>query len=93
MFIPVIKPANHIPKDKHDNLIANALRRSRSTFGEEHTMMQYLLQNFKFRKARPYQNLIKSVASEKLDHIELIPAPFVTLLDDGSSPVSCPKIS
>ena len=54
-------------------------------FGEMRTMMQYLFQNFNFRgKAKPYQDLIKSVADEEIGHIELI-STTINMLLEGST--------
>ena len=87
MFISVNKLANQLPKDKPDNLAANALQEGLGgQFGEMRTMMQYLFQNFNFRgKAKPYQDLIKSVASEEIGHVELISTTIGMLLDGSTS--------
>ena len=63
-----------MPKDKPDNRAANALQEGLGgQFGETSTMMQYLFQNFNFRgKAKPYQDLIKSVAGEEIGHVVVI---------------------
>lgn len=92
MFISVNKLANELPKDKPDNLAANALQEGLGgQFGEMRTMMQYLFQNFNFRgKAKPYQDLIKSVASEEIGHVELISTTIGMLLD-GSTPEQPPN--
>jgi Mn-containing catalase len=86
MFISVNKLANQLPKDKPDNLAANALQEGLGgQFGEMRTMMQYLFQNFSFRgKAKPYQDLIKCVASEEIGHVELISTTIGTLLDGST---------
>lgn len=86
MFISVNKLANQLPKDKPDNLAANALQEGLGgQFGEMRTMMQYLFQNFNFRgKAKPYQDLIKSVASEEIGHVELISTTIGMLLDGST---------
>lgn len=50
------------------------------------TMMQYLFQNFNFRgKAKPYQDLIKSVAGEEIGHVELISTTINMLLEGSTS--------
>jgi len=87
MFISVNKLANELPNDKPDNLAANALQEGLGgQFGEMRTMMQYLFQNFNFRgKAKPYQDLIKSVASEEIGHVELISTTIGMLLDGSTS--------
>lgn len=87
MFISVAKLANDLPKDKPDNLAANALQEGLGgQFGEMRTMMQYLFQNFNFRgKAKPYQDLIKSVAVEEIGHVELISTTINMLLEGSTS--------
>ena len=87
MFISVNQLANKLPKDKPDNLAANALQEGLGgQFGEMRTMMQYLFQNFNFRgKAKPYQDLIKSVASEEIGHVELISTTIGMLLDGSTT--------
>jgi Mn-containing catalase len=86
MFISVNKLANQLPKDKPDNFAANALQEGLGgQFGELRTMMQYLFQNFNFRgNAKPYQDLIKSVASEEIGHVELISTTIGMLLDGST---------
>src|SRR6185295_586186 len=83
MFVSVNKLANKLPKDKPDNRAANALQEGLGgQFGEMRTMMQYLFQNFNFRgKAKPYQDLIKSVAGEEIGHVELISTTINMLLE------------
>ena len=72
-----------LPKDKPDNRAANALQEGLGEqFVEMRTMMQYLFQNFNFRgKAKPYQDLIKSVAGEEIGHVELISTTINMLLE------------
>jgi Mn-containing catalase len=73
MSISIGKLANEIPKDKPDNLAANALREGLGGQFGEMRMIQYLFQNFNFRgKAKPYQDLLKSVAGEEIGLVELI---------------------
>lgn len=92
MFISVGKLANALPKDKPDNLAANALQEGLGgQFGEMRTMMQYVFQNFNFRgKAKPYQDLIKSVSGEEIGHVELI-STTINMLLDGSTPNEPPN--
>ena len=87
MFISVNQLANQLPKDKPDNLAANVLQEGLGgQFGEMRTMMQYLFQNFNFRgKAKPYQDLIKSVASEEIGHVELISTTIGMLLEGSTN--------
>jgi Mn-containing catalase len=72
MFVSINILANQLPKDKPDNRAAYALQEGfGGQFGEMRTMMQYLFQNFNFRgKAKPYQDLINSVAGEEIGHVE-----------------------
>ena len=83
MFVSINQLANELPKDKPNNLAANALQEGLGgQFGEMRTMMQYLFQNFNFRgKAKPYRDLIKSVAGEEIGHVELISTTINMLLD------------
>jgi Mn-containing catalase len=83
MFISINKLANELPKDKPDNLAASALQEGLGgQFGEMRTMMQYLFQYFNFRgKAKPYRDLIKSVAGEEIGHVELISTTINMLLE------------
>jgi Mn-containing catalase len=83
MFISINKLANELPKDKPDILAASALQEGLGgQFGEMRTMMQYLFQNFNFRgKATPYRDLIKSVATEEIGHVELISTTINMLLE------------
>ena len=87
MFVSVNQLANKLPKDKPNNLAANALQEGLGgQFGEMRTMMQYLFQNFNFRgKAKPYQDLIKSVASEEIGHVELISTTIGMLLEGSTT--------
>jgi Mn-containing catalase len=83
MFTSINQLANELPKDKPNNLAANALQEGLGgQFGEMRTMMQYLFQNFNFRgKAKQYRDLIKSVASEEIGHVELISTTINMLLE------------
>jgi Mn-containing catalase len=83
MFISINQLANDLPEDKPNNLAANALQEGLGgQFGEMRTMMQYLFQNFNFRgKATPYRDLIKSVATEEIGHVELISTTINMLLE------------
>jgi len=73
-------------------LAANALQEGLGgQFGEMRTMMQYLFQTFNFRgKAKPYRDLIKSVAGEEIGQVELI-STTINMLLDGSTPSSPPN--
>jgi Mn-containing catalase len=82
MFVSI----NKLAKDKPDNRAANALQEGLGgQFGEMRTMMQYLFQNFNFRgKAKPYRDLIKSVAGEEIGHVELISTTINMLLEGAT---------
>ena len=86
MFVSINKLANKLPKDKPDNRAANELQEGLGRqFGEMRRMMQYLFQTFNFRgKAKPYQDLIKSVVGEEIGHLELISTTF-NMLIEGST--------
>src|SRR5919205_2032423 len=83
MFISVNRLANNLPKDKPDNLAANALQEGLGgQFGEMRTMMQYLFQSINFRgPATQYKDLIQAVATEEISHVELIATTIARLLD------------
>jgi Mn-containing catalase len=92
MFISINQLANELPKDKPNNLAANALQEGLGgQFGEMRTMMQYLFQNFNFRgKAKQYRDLIKSVASEEIGHVELI-STTINMLLEGTTEIAPPN--
>ena len=83
MYFAVDKLINHIPDDEPDPKAANALQEGvGGQFGEMRTMMQYLFQSFNFRgDAKPYRDLIHSVAVEEISHLELITTTVSRLLD------------
>ena len=57
-------------------------------YGEMSTLMNYTFQSFNFRarqKARPFYDLIASIAAEEYGHIELVATAINTMLT-GSSP-------
>src|SRR3954447_18164950 len=59
-------------------------------FGEMSTLMNYTFQSFNFRgrqKARPFFDLIASIAAEEYGHIELVATAINTMLT-GASPAS-----
>ncbi len=87
MFISVSKIPNQIPMNDEPNpKAAHALQEGLGgQFGEMRTMMQYLFQNINFRgDARPFQDLLRSIAAEEMGHVELI-ANTINILLDGSS--------
>ena len=87
MFISINKLANQLPKDKPDNHAAIALQEGLGgQFGEMRRMMQYLFQNFNFSgKAKPYQDLIKSVAGEEIGHVEIISTTINMLFGEAQN--------
>jgi Mn-containing catalase len=87
MFISVNHLANKLLIDEPDNLGANALQEGLGgQFEEKRTMMHYLFQNFNFRgKAKPYQDVIESVAPEEMGHVELISTIIGMLLEDSDN--------
>jgi Mn-containing catalase len=49
------------------------------------TMMQYFFQNMKFRgDAKPYQDLLRSMATEEIRHVEQITNTINVLLDGAT---------
>src|SRR5919205_1612426 len=52
------------------------------------TMMQYLFQNMNFRgDAKAYQDLLRSIATEEMGHVELVSNTINMLLEGASSPM------
>ena len=87
MFLSVNKLPNNIPQgDKPNPKAAQALQEGLGgQFGEMRTMMQYLFQNMNFRgDAKPYQDLLRSIAAEEMGHVELV-ANTINVLLEGSS--------
>src|SRR6187200_957124 len=88
MFHSIKKLPNKIPPaDKPDPKAAQALQEGLGgQFGEMRTMMQYLFQNMNFRgDAKPYQDLLRSVATEEMGHVELVSNTINILLEGASS--------
>jgi manganese catalase len=87
MFISINKLPNPIPENDEPNpKAAQALQEGLGgQFGEMRTMMQYLFQNMNFRgDAKPYQDLLRSIAGEEMGHVELV-ANTINVLLEGSS--------
>src|SRR5918993_4226321 len=87
MFLSINKLPNEIPPaEKPDPKAAQALQEGLGgQFGEMRTMMQYLFQNMNFRgDAKPYQDLLRSIATEEMGHVELV-ANTINVLLEGSS--------
>ncbi len=83
MFFSVQKLINEIVPDEPDPAAANALQEGLGgQFGEMRTMMQYLFQSFNFRgNAQPYKDLLHSIGTEEIAHVELLATTIATLLD------------
>ena len=87
MFISINKLPNPIPKNDEPNpKAAQALQEGLGgQFGEMRTMMQYFFQNMNFRgDAKPYQDLLRSIAAEEMGHVELV-ANTINVLLEGAS--------
>jgi Mn-containing catalase len=93
MFSSIKKLPHPIPKaDKPDPTAAQALQEGLGgQFGEMRTMMQYRFQNMNFRgDAKDYQDLLRSVATEEMGHVEII-ANTINMLLEGASKDSDPN--
>jgi Mn-containing catalase len=56
------------------------------------TMMQYFFQNMNFRgDAKPYQDLLRSMATEEMGHVEQVTNTINVLLEGASHPSSQPN--
>jgi manganese catalase len=54
--------------------------------------MQYLFQNMNFRgEAKAYQDLLRSIATEEMGHVELVANTINILLEGASSPAADPQ--
>src|SRR3954452_10680015 len=92
MFSSINKLPHPIPKaDKPDPKAAQALQEGLGgQFGEMRTMMQYMFQNMNFRgDAKDYQDLLRSVATEEMGHVEII-SNTINMLLEGASKDSDP---
>jgi Mn-containing catalase len=88
MFLSIRQLPNKIPAaDKPDPKAAQALQEGLGgQFGEMRTMMQYLFQNMNFRgDAKPYQDLLRSIATEEMGHVELVSNTINMLLEGASA--------
>ena len=75
MFLSVKRIPHPLPPaDKPNPKAAQALQEGLGgQFGEMRTMMQYFFQNMNFRgDAKPYQDLLRSIATEEMAHVEQI---------------------
>ena len=62
-------------------------------FGEMSTFMNYTFQSFNFRNrqgARPFYDLVASIAAEEFGHVELVAATINTMLTGASTTKSAP---
>src|SRR4051812_42020304 len=94
MFLSINRLPNNIPAaEKPDPKAAQALQEGLGgQFGEMRTMMQYLFQNMNFRgDAKPYQDLLRSIAAEEMGHVELVANTINMLLEGASSPSQRPE--
>jgi Mn-containing catalase len=87
MFLSVKRLPHPIPPaDKPNPKAAQALQEGLGgQFGEMRTMMQYFFQNMNFRgDAKPYQDLLRSMATEEMAHVEQITNTINILLEGAS---------
>jgi Mn-containing catalase len=87
MFLSVKRLPHPIPPaDKPSPKAAQALQEGLGgQFGEMRTMMQYFFQNMNFRgDAKPYQDLLRSMATEEMAHVEQITNTINILLEGAS---------
>lgn len=94
MFLSINKLPNVIPQgDKPNPKAAQALQEGLGgQFGEMRTMMQYLFQNMNFRgDATAYKDLLRSMATEEMGHVELVANTINVLLEGASVPSEQPE--
>src|SRR5919202_727108 len=94
MFHSIKELPNKIPPaEKPDPKAAQALQEGLGgQFGEMRTMMQYLFQNMNFRgDAKPYQDLLRSIATEEMGHVELVANTINMLLEGASTQSNDPQ--
>jgi len=88
MFLSVQRIPHPIPSsDRPDPKAPQALQVGLGgQFGEMRTMMQYFFQNMNFRgDATAYQDLLRSIATEEMGHVEQITNTINMLLDGASN--------
>ena len=93
MFISVNRLPHPIPPaDSPNPKAAQALQEGLGgQFGEMRTLMQYFFQNMNFRgEAKPYQDLLRSMATEEMGHVEQITNTINVLLEGASGPSTEP---
>ena len=89
MFLSIKRIPHPIPPaDKPDPKAAQALQEGLGgQFGEMRTMMQYFFQNMNFRgDAKAYQDLLRSMATEEMGHVEQVANTINVLLEGSSLP-------
>jgi Mn-containing catalase len=94
MFLSINKLPNNIAQgDKPNPKAAQALQEGLGgQFGEMRTMMQYLFQNMNFRgDSTPYKDLLRSIATEEMGHVELVANTINVLLEGASTPSENPE--
>lgn len=94
MFPSINRLPHPMPQaDRPDPKAAQALQEGLGgQFGEMRTMMQYFFQNMNFRgDAKPYQDLLRSMATEEMGHVEQITNTINMLLEGASSTSSQPN--
>ena len=87
MFLSISRLPHPIPpSDKPDPKAAQALQEGLGgQFGEMRTMMQYFFQNMNFRgDAKQYQDLLRSMATEEMGHVEQVTNTINMLLEGAS---------
>ena len=95
MFLSINKLPNNISQgDKPNPKAAQALQEGLGgQFGEMRTIMQYLFQNMNFRgDATPYKDLLRSIATEEMGHVELVANTINVLLEGASTPSENPVL-
>jgi Mn-containing catalase len=93
MFLSLQRIPHPIPpSDRPDPKAAQALQEGlEGQFGEMRTMMQYFFQNMNFRgNATAYQDLLRSIATEEMGHVEQITNTINMLLDGASNSTTQP---
>src|ERR687890_236366 len=84
MFLSVSRLPHPIPpSDKPDPKAAQSLQEGLGVqFGEMRTMMQYFFQNMNLRgDAKPCQDLLRSMATEEMGHVEQITNTINVILE------------
>lgn len=93
MFLSLQRIPHPIPpSDRPDPKAAQALQEGLGgQFGEMRTIMQYFFQNMNFRgDATAYQDLLRSIATEEMGHVEQITNTINMLLDGASNSTTQP---